>query len=895
MNRHIKTSILSLLAVTALLLFTTCTRAPTTGTGTETENVAAMLYNPGGSPAANATVRFYTAGSDPRSNSGDSTVTDVHGYYAVKLDTGTYNLIAHGDSGMVFRDSIKVLNDSTSKPPADTLKAPGSIKGIVQLQPGDDARTVFILFMGTHTFTMPGDDTGHFTTDNIAAGTYSVRILTTIPNYKVLDTNLSVIAGTQNVLLQPIVLQYTGIPGPIGLKLSYDTLRQTVVLAWNKADTSLIDGYNVYRAIKGQNFILVTQTPLLDTVIIYHDSTVIVGNTYSYRVVSWKASGEESPKLDIPGDTVEVVSSSLVTTTFIWNLNNTIHDTASINDTIKACLTYSNPTRKIVKVVWYADSLNSPVVRQKSDSSLTGKDTLAYWCNQARNKKIFVKVTDGAGMVWLDSFTVIIVQDVPQIAFISRDTVIDHGGIVRCSVYVQQQFGTMNVDVDTANSGNFKSLGTIELAGGKSYSFSTGSACSWDSVKIRITDDDNNVLIKGFKVRIRPRSLTITGIDSTVNTITVHYSQSQENDFTEYSIYRNITNSVDTNSELWATVTAIGTISYTTPSLDYTWQPRYYRIYQKDNEGLLGPGSNVVYGCIVNSPPPTPVITYPVNDGDSIWADATIRWTKCIDPNGNGVRYRVLADYNNNGYAQLASELTGPFVKLTEHDSLPLKWKVIAYDTLGDSSAWSAERFANKKPFAFDIDGNSYHYITIGTQVWMVENLKTTRYNDGTAIPLVTGPNDTWQNLLTPAYCWMNNDSAYKNPYGALYTWYTVNTGNLAPAGWHVPTDAEWTILSTYLGGDSIAGGILKDTATTLWMSPNTGATNAVGFTALPAGDRNTSGPFEGLGGVASWWSVDAQSSGGAWYCYTNYGHPNLYHRGNNFNTGHSVRCVRNP
>ena len=117
-----------------------------------------------------------------------------------------------------------------------------------------------------------------------------------------------------------------------------------------------------------------------------------------------------------------------------------------------------------------------------------------------------------------------------------------------------------------------------------------------------------------------------------------------------------------------------------------------------------------------------------------------------------------------------------------------------------------------------DDDGNVYHSVTIGTQVWMVENLKTTKYNDGTSIPLVTDATD-WHNLLTPGYCWNNNDEAtYKATYGALYNWYTVNTGNLCPTGWHVPGDAEWTTLTTYLGGEDVAGGKLKEVGITHWL-----------------------------------------------------------------------------
>ena len=99
-----------------------------------------------------------------------------------------------------------------------------------------------------------------------------------------------------------------------------------------------------------------------------------------------------------------------------------------------------------------------------------------------------------------------------------------------------------------------------------------------------------------------------------------------------------------------------------------------------------------------------------------------------------------------------------------------------------------------------DVDGNSYHTVKIGTQTWMVENLKTTKFNDGSPIPLIRD-SSTWKASLTPGYCFYKNDSAKnKSTYGALYNWNAVNTGRLAPKGWHVPTDAEWTVLINYVG-----------------------------------------------------------------------------------------------
>lgn len=134
-----------------------------------------------------------------------------------------------------------------------------------------------------------------------------------------------------------------------------------------------------------------------------------------------------------------------------------------------------------------------------------------------------------------------------------------------------------------------------------------------------------------------------------------------------------------------------------------------------------------------------------------------------------------------------------------------------------------------------DTDGNIYHTVVIGNQVWIVENLKTTRYNDGTSIPLVTG-NTEWINLTTPGYCWYDNDITNKETYGALYNWYAVQTNKICPAGWHVPSDSEWTALTDFLGGESTAGGKLKEAGTMHWDSPNTGATDESGLTLLPGG-----------------------------------------------------------
>jgi Fibrobacter succinogenes major domain (Fib_succ_major). len=154
-----------------------------------------------------------------------------------------------------------------------------------------------------------------------------------------------------------------------------------------------------------------------------------------------------------------------------------------------------------------------------------------------------------------------------------------------------------------------------------------------------------------------------------------------------------------------------------------------------------------------------------------------------------------------------------------------------------------------------DKDGNVYNTVQIGTQIWMMENLKSTIFNDGDSISFITDVY-SWAYTSAPAYSWYNNDKEFKNPYGALYNWYVVFTGKLCPLGWHVPTYENFKILVDYLGGKDIAGGKLKDIGSGDWTYPNAGATNESGFTGLPSGNY---GGFvdvsDGMGNYGYWWS----------------------------------------
>ncbi len=213
-------------------------------------------------------------------------------------------------------------------------------------------------------------------------------------------------------------------------------------------------------------------------------------------------------------------------------------------------------------------------------------------------------------------------------------------------------------------------------------------------------------------------------------------------------------------------------------------------------------------------------------------------------------------------------------------------------------------------PTVTDYNGNIYNTIQLGTQCWMRENLKARNYRNGISIPNVT-IKGTWFGLITGARCWYDNDSAaYAKTYGALYNWYAVNdSSGLCPIGWHVPYDTEWQTLEMHLGmvqaqAGSIEwrgideGGKMKGTGLAYWNSPNTGATNSSGFTALPGGYRGyINGYFSsatGEGDFGCWWSSSAHSTSPyAWYREMSYEKSGVYRHITYQKSGFSVRCLK--
>jgi hypothetical protein len=277
-------------AIIPLSLILHCMLNPIGGTDTGNPNIAGVLYNKDGSRAKNAKVRVIPSDYNPRNGSSalmrfDSTTTDdTGGYYFDSLPADTYNVFGSGEKGVSYQDSIAVVQNAKIRIPSDTLKAPGSLQGVVRLQPGDDRRTVFVIMMGTTMWTMPVDSLGNFSLSNCAEGDYHVRVITTLDQYQPMDMVITVLSGKNTVLSDTIVQKYTGIPIPTGVRLVYDTLKQLVTLTWDKADPTLVKGYCVYRSNVDLNTTFEQIHQSLITATTFTDSFTSENTTYSYKI-----------------------------------------------------------------------------------------------------------------------------------------------------------------------------------------------------------------------------------------------------------------------------------------------------------------------------------------------------------------------------------------------------------------------------------------------------------------------------------------------------------------------------------------------------------------------------------------------------------------------------------
>lgn len=299
-----------------------------------------------------------------------------------------------------------------------------------------------------------------------------------------------------------------------------------------------------------------------------------------------------------------------------------------------------------------------------------------------------------------------------------------------------------------------------------------------------------------------------------------------------------------------------------------------------------------------------PVLT--TTDVTEVTANTAISGGNISDDGGcdildKGVCWNKTGDPTINDPKASSGKGTGSFESTISGLESGTKYFVRAYASNEPGTAYGETvEFTTK---IADIDGNLYNFVTIGTQVWLVENLKTTKLNDNSAISHVPD-NTAWSTLPTAGYAWYNNDEDYNKPiYGALYNWHAVNSGKLCPSGWHVPTDNDYKTLEQNLGltlaeldiwgwRGTDQGSKLKSTSG--WNTGETG-NNSTGFTALPGGYRfYATGGFDGQNTLGYWWTASEHDAARAWYRRLDGNNTGIYRASTDKGAGKSVRCVKN-
>jgi uncharacterized protein (TIGR02145 family) len=397
------------------------------------------------------------------------------------------------------------------------------------------------------------------------------------------------------------------------------------------------------------------------------------------------------------------------------------------------------------------------------------------------------------------------------------------------------------------------------------------------TTQINLTWTDNSTNETGFKIERKTGTGTYTVVGTTTTDITT-FNNTGLTPNTTYTYRVYAYNAVGNSLTYTNEVTLITTALLALPTLTTTSASSITQTAASSGGNISNDGGAAIIArgvCWSTSANPTIALITKTNDGA-----------------GTGAFTSNLTGLSAN---------TTYFVRAYATNSLGVGYgNEISFTTLQNSTAINVPG-----PNVTDIDGNTYQSVTNCGKTWTKQNLNVSKYSDGTTIPQVTDPT-AWANLTTGAWCYYNNDPANEAIYGKLYNWYAVAgiydaasatnpalRKKLAPSGWHIPTDAEWTQLTDCLGGQNVAGGKMKATGTVqsgngLWASPNTDATNESGFTGLPASSLNYDGPsFVGIGFQGVWWCSEAALR------YLSYNYGNVTSGEADVRFGFSVRCLR--
>ena len=399
------------------------------------------------------------------------------------------------------------------------------------------------------------------------------------------------------------------------------------------------------------------------------------------------------------------------------------------------------------------------------------------------------------------------------------------------------------------------------------------------------TNSDGNGNSTTTVVPVAPSNLT--GVVASSTQINLSWTDNSTNE-TGFKVERKT--GTGTYAAIGTTATDVSTFNDTglTPSTTYT-----YRVYSFNAVGNSLTYSNEVTVTTTSLPTITTtaisgISTTAATTGGTITSDGGSTVTArgvCWSTSPNPTIALATKTNNGSGTGTFPSNINGLMINTTYY--------LRAYATNSLGTAYGNEISFTTVNALTDIDGNNYQLITICNQTWTKSNLNVSHYRNGDIIPQVTDATQ-WNGLTTGAWCYYANMSSNGIISGKLYNWYAVNDPRgLAPAGYHIPTNAEWTSLTTCLGGETIAGGKMKETGTSHWTSPNQDATNSSGFTAIPGGNCGTDGTFHSFTASGLMWSSSAIGSGNSYYRRLNYYDGSVNNLIGSNIYGFSVRCLK--
>jgi leucine-zipper-like transcriptional regulator 1 len=518
-----------ILPVVFAVILLACTKSPQQA-GTMSETDTAMIYNPDNTPAVGAVVRFFVA-TDSTRTIAYQTTTDSNGRYSTKaLTKGVYNLLAYSakglaksanemsatnDSLIAYQDSIIVLTDTVLVQP-DTLEKPGSITGIIGLQPNHDPRTATVEVLGTNIYSNV-DINGRFTLSPIAKGNYNLRLVTTLADYTPTYVTISTQGQKKDTLADTLWLLYTGIPVVTGLAASYDTVNGLVHLSWNKASYRDFQNYLIFR--DAFDSINLSTDPIAACADTFFNDTIFkhalgsgpfsFSDTNDYHFKYRICIENNSTKR---GDTykyVGIVASSpgRVQTTFTFTFFHIaklfVSDTASINDTLLCYVNLSNPTRQLKSLVW-TDGLTGKTVRTIALDSTrkTAHDTLKCVWNTAGVKALACVVTDMAGTAWKDTGFITVVKNSQVVTMTYSPALIAVGDTIHLHMRTVDKYASVaKVEWDVGNTGLF-SLGARMDSVIDTILLAPATPNAEYLCVVRITDDDGNVVLDTLGINV---------------------------------------------------------------------------------------------------------------------------------------------------------------------------------------------------------------------------------------------------------------------------------------------------------------------------------------------------------------------------------------------------------